>query len=159
MSDLAWDDVKQFFDMDLNGALPDVTVEGAGVDDWQALFDLVRSQGWAHEYSLDGDLLDLPSAADALAAGEAVATLKVWPIPAVLAIFRPYRAESIDFDVDLRELQSQERLDILCDLFRVVGRRLRKPVLMTPEGDRGHPVLGFDVESDRVVLLADPDDD
>jgi hypothetical protein len=27
---------------------------------------------------------------------------------------------------------------------------------MDPEGEYGHPVLGFDVEADRVVLLADP---
>lgn len=36
------------------------------------------------------------------------------------------------------------------------GGRLGKPVLMDPEGDYGHPLLGFDVESDRVVLLAEP---
>jgi len=35
-------------------------------------------------------------------------------------------------------------------------QRLAKPVLMDPEGDCGHPVLGFDVEADRVVLLAEP---
>lgn len=158
MSDLAWDDVKRFFDLSLYGALADVVVEGTAVADWQALFDLVRSQGWVYEYSQDGDVWDLPSAADAVAAGAAVAMLKVRPIPEMLAIFRPYSEESIDFDVDLRELQGQERLDILCNLFRVVGRRLRKPVVMMPEGDDGHPVLGFDVRSDRVVLLADPDD-
>jgi hypothetical protein len=33
---------------------------------------------------------------------------------------------------------------------------LGKPVLMDPEGDCGHPVLGFDVETDRVVLLTEP---
>ena len=37
-----------------------------------------------------------------------------------------------------------------------IGRRLGKPVLMTPEGDSGYPVLGFDPAADRVVLLADP---
>ncbi|MFD6996195.1 hypothetical protein ACFWA5_07910 [Streptomyces mirabilis] len=37
-----------------------------------------------------------------------------------------------------------------------IGRRLGKSVLMDPEGDYGHPVLGFDVEADRVILLAEP---
>lgn len=60
------------------------------------------------------------------------------------------------FDVDLRELQGQERLDVFCGVLREIGRRLGKQVLMDPEGDYGHPVLGFDVEADRVVLLADP---
>ncbi|WP_246113631.1 hypothetical protein [Streptomyces montanus] len=33
-----------------------------------------------------------------------------------------------------------------------------KPAVLTPEGDwdQSHPGLGFDVESDRVVLLAEP---
>lgn len=82
--------------------------------------------------------------------------LRVWPDSVVLAIFRPYSADSIDFDVDLRELQGQQRLDILCAFLATIGRRLGKPVLMAPEGDDEHPVLGFQPEVDRVVLLADP---
>jgi len=41
---------------------------------------------------------------------------------------------------------------------RAIGRRPGKPVVMTPEGDweRSHPVLGFDVESDQMVLLVEP---
>jgi len=75
----------------------------------------------------------------------------------VLAIFRFYSVEEIDFDVDLRELQGQERLDVFCDFLTVIGRRLGKPVVMYCEGGApSHPVLGFDVESDQVVLLAKP---
>jgi hypothetical protein len=58
--------------------------------------------------------------------------------------------------VDLRELQGQDRLDVFCGFLREIGRRLGKPVLMDPKGDCGRPVLGFDAETDRVVLLADP---
>lgn len=85
-------------------------------------------------------------------------TLRVRPAPGVLAIFRFREEETIDFDVDLRELRGQERLDVLCGFFATIGRRLGRPLLMSPEGDGGqdHPVLGFDVGADRVVLPADP---
>lgn len=74
----------------------------------------------------------------------------------MLAIFRFYAAEKIDFDVDLRELQGQERLDVLCGFLTAIGRRLGKPVLMDSEGgDGSRPVLGFDVAADRVVALAE----
>lgn len=43
-----------------------------------------------------------------------------------------------------------------CGFLREIGQRLGKPVRMDPEGACGHPVLGFDVEADRVVLLAEP---
>ena len=46
--------------------------------------------------------------------------------------------------------------DLTAARLRDICRRLGKPVLMDPEGDYGHPVLGFDVEADRVVLLAEP---
>lgn len=86
------------------------------------------------------------------------ADLRVWPDPDVLPIFRLQSADEIGFAVDLRELQGQERLDVLCGFLRAIGRRLGKPVVMTPEGDwdQSHPVLGVDVASDRVVLLTEP---
>ncbi|MEU8418736.1 hypothetical protein AB0C24_38545 [Amycolatopsis japonica] len=45
----------------------------------------------------------------------------------------------------------------MCGFLTDIGRELGKPVLMTPEGGGpAHPVLGFDPEQDRVVLLAEP---
>ncbi|MDO0909351.1 hypothetical protein QQM39_00240 [Streptomyces sp. DT2A-34] len=158
MPDLLWDDVKNFFDPDLMGALPDVCVPESSVTDWEAVFDLVRSSGWTWEYSEGGVTGSLPSAAEVLSrpADADFADLRVWPVPDVLAIFYPMSADEIDFDVDFRELQGQDGVDILCDFLGAIGRRLGKPVVMTGGGDYGNPVLGFDPTADRVVLLADP---
>nr|WP_198946547.1 hypothetical protein [Pseudofrankia asymbiotica] len=60
------------------------------------------------------------------------------------------------FDVDLQELQGQDRLDDLCELLRMLGRLLGKPVVMTAEGSYQDRLLGYNVEADRVVLLTDP---
>ncbi|MFE9429098.1 hypothetical protein ACFYNO_39825 [Kitasatospora sp. NPDC006697] len=157
MPDLLWDDVTNFFDPDLMGALPDLSVEGTSVEDWQAVFDVVRSCGWAWEYSQGRVAVPLPLAVEVLSrpADAETVNLQVWPVSGVLAIFRPMFAEEIDFDVDLRELQGQEGVDVLCGFLAAVGRRLGKPVAMTAEGDYGRPVLGFDPAADRVVLMAD----
>lgn len=162
--DLLWDDVKVLFDPEVNGALPDVVVEGTTVEDWQALLDLVRAQGWQYAHSVGDEPMEFASAADmAQAAGvdgppelRVTCDLRVWPIPDVLAIFRMFQLESIDFDVDLRELQGQERLDVLVEFLCLIGRRLGKSVLMSAEGSPGHPDLGFDVDADQVVLMVDP---
>ncbi|MGO4618211.1 hypothetical protein [Nocardia sp. 2TAF39] len=160
MPDLLWNDVKNFFDPYLMGGLPDVWVLGASVEDWQAVFDLVRSSGWEWEYR-EGDLVcALPSAAEVLSrpADAETVHLCVWPVPGVRMIFRPWSDSVIDFDVNLYELQEQVGVDILCGFLSAIGRRLGKPVSMTNEGGDGmHPVLGFDVAADRVVLLADPE--
>jgi hypothetical protein len=158
MTDLQWDEVWPFFDPELMGTLPDVVIEETGVEDWQALLDLIGSRGWECAYCEDGEACTLPAASELLARKDVTVELKVWPAPGLLAIFRPWGgAESINFDIDLRQVQGQERLEIFCTFFAAIGRRLRKPVLMMPEGHDEHPVLGFDVAADRVVLLADPD--
>jgi hypothetical protein len=158
VADLLWDDVNCFFDPDLMGSLPDVRVPNASVENWQAVLDLVAEQGWKCQYSEGETVLPVPRAEGVLSrpVDAECPALRVWPSAEVLAIFRFHAADEIDFDVDLRELQGQERLDVLCGFLREMGRRLGKPVLMGPEGDYGHPVLGFDVEADRVVLLAEP---
>ncbi|MEU2430255.1 hypothetical protein ABZ611_12170 [Streptomyces sp. NPDC007861] len=158
MADLRWDDVKWFFDPVEMGSLPDVCVPDTSVENRQAVLGLVREQGWAFRYSEGGTVLPLPRAETVLSrpADAECPELRVWPTADVLAIFRFYAAEKIDFDVDLRELQGQERLDVLCGFLTAIGRRLGKPVLMDSEGgDGSRPVLGFDVAADRVVAPAE----
>ncbi|MFB7270760.1 hypothetical protein [Streptomyces sp. NPDC056244] len=158
MADLLWDDVKCFFDPDLMGSLPDVRVPGVSVEDWQAVLDLVAERGWQCQYSEGETVLPLLRAEVVLSrpVDAECPNLRVWLAADVLAIFRFHADDEVDFDVDLRELQGQDRLDVFCGLLREIGRRLGKPVLMDPEGGHGHPVLGFDVEADRVVLLSEP---
>ncbi|MFF3787103.1 hypothetical protein [Streptomyces sp. NPDC001933] len=159
MPGLLWDDVVSLFDPDLMGSLPDVIVPDASVEDWQSVLDLVSVSGWTFQYSEGEMVLPVPRAEAVLSrpADAECPELRVWPAAGVLAIFRFWAVEEIDFDVDLRELQGQERLDVFCGFLRVVGRRLGKPVLMDAEGaDHSHPMLGFDVEADQVVLLAEP---
>ncbi|MFE4256499.1 hypothetical protein ACFRU3_45215 [Streptomyces sp. NPDC056910] len=150
MADLLWDDVSCFFDPGLMRSQPDVRVPGASVDDWQSVLDLVVERGWKCQYSEGETELPVPRAEAVLArpADAECPGLRVWPVAGVLSIFRFHADDEIDFDVNLRELQGQERLDVFGGFFREIGRRLGKPVLMDPEGASGHPVLGFDVEAD-----------
>ncbi|QFQ97950.1 hypothetical protein F9278_18990 [Streptomyces phaeolivaceus] len=155
--DLVWDEVKEKFDPDSMGALPDLHVPDTTADDWQALLDLVVESGWQHEYSEGGTTLAVPSAAHVLARPHDAECpqLRVRPTQDMLAIFRFHADEEIDFDMDLREIQGQDRLDAFCGFLRSIGRHLGKPVLMCPEGVDDSPVLGFDPTLGRVVVLPD----
>jgi hypothetical protein len=152
---LLWDDVKDLFDPDLMGWLPDLRVPDTSVHDWQTFLEVVVERGWRHRYTDDNAVAPLPPARIALSR-PGLSELRVRPSDGVLAIFRFYSPDEIDFDVDLSELQGQERLDVLCHFLTTIGRRLGKPVLMHREGTRGHPVLGFDVRADRVVRMVEP---
>jgi len=159
MTDLRWDEVREFFDPDLMGALPDLFVPDATVVDWQTVLDLVRVRGWQWQYSQGDTVLPLPTAAEVLARPPEAETvsLRVWPAPGVLAILRLMSENEINFDVDFRELQGQEGVDTLCDFLHAIGSELDKPVLMTPEGgSQEHPVLGYDPALGKVVLFGEP---
>lgn len=151
--DLLWDEVQPLFDPGLMGSLPDLCVPATSIADWQALLDLAASGRWRHEYA-EGDVAIRLPRAEAVFSRQPdaeSASLRVWPAPDMLAIFRFYNPAQIDFDVDLREIQGQERLDVFCAFLKAIGQRLGKPVLMDAEGGdpHSHPVLGY-----RVVRLA-----
>lgn len=101
-------------------------------------------------------MVALPEQAEALLdrPDDESALLRVWPVPGILANVFLHTPEQIDFDVDLRELQGQDRLDVLCEFFNTLGRGLGKPVVMTPEGFDQSPLLAYDVDADRVVRVA-----
>jgi hypothetical protein len=142
--DLRWDDVKDWFDPVVNGTLPDVYVRDTARVDWQAVVDLVRSRGWAYEYREDSRVRRMPSVDVMFARASVVhVVLTVWPAPGTVANFWPRDPAEIWFDVDIREIQGQDRLDLFCAFLRAIGRRLGKPVVMCPEGFDVEPDLGY----------------
>ncbi|SDI47737.1 hypothetical protein SAMN05192558_108167 [Actinokineospora alba] len=151
--DLLWDEVRELFDPEL-GHLPDVYVSSTTSEDWQRVVDLVRTSGMSYQCREDGRSVDLPAHVGAiLDRQDATMELWVWPAPEVLAIFRFSSVDEIDFDVDLRELQGQDRLDVLCGFLRAIGREVGKPVLVVAEGSR-YPLVGYDPVADTVSRAA-----
>jgi hypothetical protein len=66
VADVLSDDVRWFFDPELMGCLPDMSVPGASGDDLQAVLDLVAEQGWAVHDSEREEELPLARAATIL---------------------------------------------------------------------------------------------
>jgi hypothetical protein len=153
--DLLWDDVRKWFELD-HGMLLDAYVFDTTVADWQAFVDLVRSKGWWFAYSEDSRPRRLPDRMEDVLArrGEMAALLQVRPVPEVAVNVHFFTDEETEVDFSPEELQGQERLDLLCSFLRAVGRRLGKPVVLTPESLRDHPLIGYDIDADRVLAIA-----
>ncbi|HEX5144162.1 MAG TPA: hypothetical protein VFW21_09855, partial [Mycobacterium sp.] len=149
MHDLQWDDVKEWFDPDTNGSLPDVVVQDMTLADWDALLGLIGSQGWRCEYE-HRDQRAVPATAAELFIPDLedwLRTLRVWPDPDMEWIIRVYQPEEIDSDVSLHEIQGQERLDVFCRFLRTLGAALGKRILVYSEGayDGYPPMMAYEV--------------
>ena len=140
------------------GRLPDVWVLGVSAADRQALLDLVVARGWWHEYAEGCRVLPLPTAARVLSrpCDAEVPTLCVEPVPGFRAIFRFLSDETIDFGIDLYELQGQEGLDAFCGFLRAIGRRLDRTLFLCPEGaDVDLAILWYEPGGDRIAVRHD----
>lgn len=83
--------------------------------------------------------------------------VRVWPLPDIEVIFRPWSTDEIVGDVSLFELQGQERLNDFCGILSRIGRALGKRVTMVEEGVGSYPpMLAYEIDLDRVVFLAGP---
>jgi hypothetical protein len=156
MQDLRWEDVGWWFDAEWQGVLPDGQVQETSIADWQTFLDLIRSEGWAFEYSVGGDVEALPDSAEEMfdRPDDDSVMVQVRPVPDVLVNVFVWDSSEIGFDVDIRELQGQRQLDVLCSFFRRLGRSVGKPVVMTPEGTSDAKVLVYEPDHDRFLWLA-----
>src|SRR5215469_18004109 len=87
MPDLRPEDAASW--LETEGALLDGLVHEATIGDWQAVIDLIRSQGWWYDYAEDSRSCRLPARAQDIfaQAKDRAATLHVRPIPDVLVNF------------------------------------------------------------------------
>lgn len=60
VSGLRWDDVQVWFDLGLNGSLPDVHVPETTAEVWQRLIALLQEEGWPWAYLVAGQPGELP---------------------------------------------------------------------------------------------------
>ncbi|MEU8230291.1 hypothetical protein AB0C12_11885 [Actinoplanes sp. NPDC048967] len=160
MEIIRWVDVAEWFDPSQNGSAPDVVVPDTARADWEALLELIRSEGWRCEYQVGDERRPLPAAAAELFDSNLKGSLRsvwVWPDPGLEWIIRPWTSGEIVSDVSLHEIQGQERLDAFCRFLRTLGAALSKSVLVYAEGtfDSHPPMMAYESANDRVAFLAD----
>ena len=115
--------------------MPNGTVTGVDNALWQLLLEELVRNSWTRSFQIDGHEVPLPNDADGLfGTGDDTRLLKIFLAEDVQINIFLYDVGSIDFDFDLRELQTQGSLDALCAFVRSVGTTVGRDVVMTPEG-------------------------
>lgn len=150
-----WKTLRDLWDLD-EGALRDIYVPNATAADWQAVLEVVTGR-WPFSYLLDGEPGQLPDARTFFAEArqrEAAHLLRVAVTPLINLNAHFFGEDEIEFDFDPRELLNDADLAAILDFMRVVGRTLRKPVLVSIESSPHlSPELRYNPQSDEVVAL------
>ncbi|ATE54783.1 hypothetical protein [Actinosynnema pretiosum] len=156
MPDLVWDDVAELFEPD--GMLLDAYVFDTTMADWQAFVDLVRSRGWWFAYGESGGWKRMPDRVETVHERrfDLGSSLYIRPVPEVTVRVYFFEVEEIELVLAPQEVQGQARLDVVCGFLRAVSRRLGKPMVLTPENGREHPLIGYDFATDSVVRMSPP---
>ncbi|MET9228355.1 hypothetical protein [Lentzea sp. NPDC003310] len=140
MGELRWDDVRGWMDPALGNDMPlhDGCVLGEVREAWRAIAELARARGWR----------TLGPESDG-------ATYHVWPAEGFMVNFFECHDEVV-FDVDTRELQGQERLDLLAAFMRELGLEFGLSVALALEGldPSQNAYLRYEPTSDEFVVKA-----
>lgn len=144
-SDFDWARFREAFGDD-PGVLPDGEVLRSTEHDWDAVFTMLHQSAWKLTTS-DGRS-PLPPNRHGLAEFESFA---VWPVDGVRINFFP-GPDAVIFDIDLRELVNQARVDGLAHLMRKLGTTLGRDVVIRDEGSSGAPVLRYTTATDQFLL-------
>jgi hypothetical protein len=82
MSDHSWTNVRNFFDPELMGPLPNVVIEGTRVEGRQTVFELLRSDGWMGPDSVRAAMIYRPDGGrhcPTWASSQPNRPLRLWP--------------------------------------------------------------------------------
>jgi len=69
---------------------------------------------------------------------------------------RFFVVDEIEFDVDPKEIVGQEEFDAVCEVVRVIGQALGKPVGVTDESAHSQVIMRYDVSTDSFVRVPPP---
>lgn len=150
--DVTWSRCKSEFDWD--GSLRDIYVLDTSSKDWAVLLAEIPLWGYKVSGDSEGKTCPIPVSFDEVRKITEVASLVLSiNLVGILVNTHFYHDAFIEFDIDPREINSQDDLDKLLEFIQRIGRNLGRRVILTPENDIETPILDFDPVSNRFVYI------
>lgn len=147
---MKWSDLQRDFEWD--GSWRDIYVFECGMAGWRVFWQLLQDPCYRAEYQRDGEAAELPREVDSIFAVRESATprLSVFldKIPLNCHFFS---IDTIELDLDPRDVSSQASLDLLLAFMRRLGRTMAKRVTLAPENMPERPIFRYEPERDAFV--------
>ncbi len=148
--DIPWSVVAADFKPE--GALRDIYVHDATLNDWEAVLDFIRASYPSLEFSIDGEPSELPAtAAQIFAISERALpglSLNVDEINIACHFFTP---TEIEFDLRPEDVTGPEHLRSVVSFLRSVAQTVGKMAVLTMENTPNAIILRADPSTGRVA--------
>ncbi len=128
------EDFKEVFHWD--GSWRDIYVSNTTLDDWDALFDLLRHFPCKLGLPVDVNQPPLPAKAIEIFSKDELSPSLSIDLGGVVIVAHFFEVTEMEFDIDPREISSQERLDWFIEFLVALGEKLQKDIRVTEEN---HP--------------------
>jgi hypothetical protein len=142
----------------VDGSLRDIYILNASVQDWDSILRLARaSSQWHATFSAGG--LDLPVPLDhaqVKALPQEAGAMLVWDICGLDLNCHFFDESQIEFDLHPAKL-NETNFASLQDWLRLVGKSLRRDVLITAENCPDIPLLIYKYEINRILVISKTD--
>ena len=128
-----------------DGALCDIYVQNASVDDWQAVIYSLRQSKFRLELQIDGQVTELPRDVSKLLFRDPNASCPSMfvHIGSTTLNCHFFTDEEIEFDLNPRDMRPELLPDVLSFL-KLLGRATSKPVILTVENSPEAAIMRFE---------------
>lgn len=142
MEDFQQNYKKAFY---VDGSLRDIYVHGTTEQDWQRLLTFLLSSSYHLEFMVDEQQRQIPAQVEDIfvLTHDYGVTLSVDETQLALHCHF-FTTKEIEFDLDPRNMNNEQRISRLLDFIHTIGRLLNKEVVLTPENASWVPLFRFD---------------
>lgn len=142
---IRWDTCKEDFRCD--GSLRDIYIKPGTLEDWRALYPLLRTYPGV-EYLVDDVAQPPPDSIEhVFAVRPSGSPMLRFSVGRALLVFHFFWEEEIECDFYPNDITSQGDLDAMLAFVRQLGDATHKRVVITPENSPELPFITYDPES------------
>lgn len=146
---MTWTEYKKEFEWD--GSWRDIYILKTGIGDWQQLIGFLRKDLYSITFKIGENVAPLPAdAAEIFHKRNQSGVLMSVQVDGITLNCHFFTEEEIEFDIDPREVNSEERLKELFGFMRRIGQLLQKEVILTPENGREAAIFRYMPETDKM---------
>jgi hypothetical protein len=144
-----WNEYKKEFQWD--GSRRDLYVLHTDITHWQSLIDFLHTDAYKTVFKADNKIVAMPTdIAEIFKKRDEISMLMSIDLDGIVINCHFFTDEEIEFDIDPREINSEEKMRQVFEFMRRLGRMFQKNVILTPENAQELIIFKYELKTDMV---------